>query len=342
MKKIWIILMLSGMLLVTGCSFQKAIDSLPFGGVQGEVSGEREEPLQKQERLSLQHFSGDIQLVPSEDSTLRVQYTQRITFQGSREELDRTLGELPLTVDKDGYSVNISPPSVEKETKIKGQQVDMTIQVPKQLKYIKIKGTSGTIGVSGLKQQEAITLSLDSGSIRMEQCSTKDFSIEVLSGNADLEQIQGNGNVKLSAGNADFKKIQGDMTYQSTSGKLTMEEFEGALNGELSSGTMDIRKARLETSSSLYATSGTILLQVEKINADGQYSIEASSANIRLKLPQDQGYDMDIQSATGKVEGSMDFDGPSVEKTSDRLKGRVGAGGADIRIFITSGNVRVE
>lgn len=163
---------------------------------------------------------------------------------------------------------------------------------------VKFKNSSGTVAVDRIKSEETI-LQVTSGKIKASNV-TGDLFINATSGNLEISQIKGKVQARLTSGNALLNQIDGDVDYQSTSGSLEANGVKGVLSASLTSGNAKLNDigflgklqftsgniratmAGLSDQTQLSGTSGNFTIQTKSDLKNFNYSLKASSGNLRV------------------------------------------------------------
>jgi DUF4097 and DUF4098 domain-containing protein YvlB len=193
------------------------------------------------------------------------------------------------------------------------------------------------------------------------------------SGDQNIGDINGPVDISSGSGSITLGAIGGRVDASTGSGDITMSAVKGALNarsgsgsvhaggvaGELvvSTGSGDIQVSQTATGSvRVSAASGDVKLTGIQgpLRADsasgnisvqgtpsGEWQISAASGDITLVLPQSAGFELDARSSSGSIESKHPV---TMTGTLERhvLTGKVGVGGAVLKVRTSSGDIRIQ
>jgi hypothetical protein len=167
-----------------------------------------------------------------------------------------------------------------------------------QSMQISVKGSSGEINLTNLASENTV-LKLTSGTVEAAQIKGN-LTLTSTSGTLKASGIQGNVEARLTSGNAFLENISGKVSYESTSGSLDARDIDGELNVRLTSGNAKIENAKqlgklfftsgnvrainsgLGANTQFTGTSGNFTIQTPSALNSFNYSLKASSGNLRV------------------------------------------------------------
>jgi lia operon protein LiaG len=163
---------------------------------------------------------------------------------------------------------------------------------------VKFRNSSGTIAVDRIKSDET-SFQVTSGKIKATNV-TGDLFVNATSGNLEITQVKGNIQARLTSGSASINQVDGDVDYESTSGTLEADGIKGILSASLTSGNAKLNDigslgklrftsgnirasmAGLSDQTQLSGTSGNFTIQTKSDLKNFNYSLKASSGNLRV------------------------------------------------------------
>lgn len=188
-----------------------------------------------------------------------------------------------------------------------------------RLGTVDLEVSSGRIEVGEL-QADDVTLSVSSGSMELGTVRAQQSRFEASSGGIRVENLRGDVEVDVSSGDVrlGFAGNPGRAYVESSSGTIVIEELDGAAEVETSSGDVRLLFARFTENS----------------------RIETSSGDVRVSLPADSSFDLDLSTSSGnlRVEFPVTIRG---DMGRDDIEGFVGDGGPELEVETSSGDVRV-
>jgi DUF4097 and DUF4098 domain-containing protein YvlB len=186
---------------------------------------------------------------------------------------------------------------------------------------LEVSGTSGNISIQNLAS-ELTTLQLTSGNVAAAQIKGN-LTLTATSGTLQAKEIDGDVNARLTSGNTTLDGIKGAVDYGSTSGNFTAKNIGGLLNVQLTSGnaklenvtelgTMRITSGNMTAVNSglgpktqFNGTSGNFTVQTPSDLGSFNYSLKASSGNLRVgNSTKEKSLDIN-NNATNTVRGNI-------------------------------------
>jgi hypothetical protein len=238
--------------------------------------------------------------------------------------------------------------------------MEMTVWAPARL-GLQVWSSEGQASVSAWNAPVAVRTS--SGTIRIE--NIKGDSVSLLCPNCAMmataikgslrcmggaQQVQlsnvngGNVYVETTAGPIDLLNVSGEQLYVSKSGMLKGRRLRGRFEFHLQGGGIDV--ADSSGFASGYTESGDISLKMSEWQFADKALIESVTGNISISLPTNFSGDVDLWSVMGKTESSFTVRSVVEERVygtepANHLRGRIGSGGEQLRVFSRGGSVKV-
>jgi hypothetical protein len=296
--------------------------------------------LEKQTSLNLTAGNGVIRVTPYDGDKLQIIEKRRLTGPASKKELKAMLEENNLNIDKDSIEVKLNDDPEERQKSLFSLIIDIELKVPEAVKTLDIVSKSGEIEISGLKKKDNLNLKVDKGNIKVDNCEAALIFTTIARGNLDMGNSSGIGSYKCGRGNIVLQNMKGNIELKSVSGDTVIENVEGKLDCDISTGSLTVGESRLSKDSNLYASYGDIKADLNNLDMEGKYTIEASKGTIRLKLPETAGWSLLAESTKGKITDNLGLD-EGVLKTapSGELYGDVRGGGPLIDAYVDMGSI---
>jgi len=173
----------------------------------------------------------------------------------------------------------------------------LKITGPKSMK-LSVRGSSGKIDLTNIVSENTV-LQLTSGTVAAAQIKGN-LKLTSTSGTLKVSGIEGNVEARLTSGNAYFENIGGGVNYESTIGSLDAKNIDGELNVRLTSGNAKIENAKqlgqlsftsgnvravnsgLGPNTQFFGTSGNFTIQTPSALNSFNYSLRATSGNLRV------------------------------------------------------------
>lgn len=198
------------------------------------------------------------------------------------------------------------------------RSVRLELHVPRGSE-IDASGVSATVTSRGIAGEQH--LHTVSGDITADLGSGND-DVKSVSGSIDLQGSGADGTLHVSS-------VSGDVSVKNVAGELEARTVNGRLTAELS----NARIVRLNT------TSGPIDLRA-RLARDGSIETETVSGDARLHVSAASGYSYEAKTFSGDIENCF---GQRSDRSQygpgNRLEGRRGAAGGDVRIRSLSGDI---
>lgn len=201
-----------------------------------------------------------------------------------------------------------------------GERIE--VYIPENvLSKLSIESSSGNISGEhgGVIKDGSITVTAGSGNVRWKNTEAKEVSFQAGSGNVNLTDIKGAIDIQTGSGNISGEILNGNVNVSAGSGNITLTEFAGG-------GTIT-------------AKSGNLKVVTSQVDSD--IRMQTGSGNMKLELPEDLEFCLEIQTGSGNIHTDFD-DVLSFNKKGNNAQGVVGDK-PDISISLeaNSGNVRV-
>lgn len=142
--------------------------------------------------------------------------------------------------------------------------------------------------------------------------------VQSVSGAVTLDALAGPVRAKTVSGDVEARGLTDTLSVNTVSGDLTL--VEGRC-GEVDAKTV----------------SGDVVLDLH-LDDGGAYSVNTVSGAVALRLDDAAGADLDVSSATGRIDSAFDV-GSRRGVVGEQLRGQLGDGGARIKVRTMSGRV---
>jgi DUF4097 and DUF4098 domain-containing protein YvlB len=168
--------------------------------------------------------------------------------------------------------------------------------------------------------------------------------IRARSGDGAIRIAGVNGRLELHTGDGSIRgeDLSGDLTLTTGDGSVTVEGAEGRLALETGDGSVNVTGklggVRLHTGD------GSIVYRSEAgAGMDEDWDISTGDGSVTLYVPTDFGAELDAHTGDGSIRNDLKVDdGGSDERDRRTVKGRLGAGGKQLRIRTGDGAIRLR
>lgn len=192
-----------------------------------------------------------------------------------------------------------------------------------------MKNSSGTLTVDKVVGDET-NLRVSSGKITATNISG-DLAIKASSGSLYVDKVSGNIDAGVTSGNADISNVGGSLAYQSTSGSLTADRIKGELSVALTSGNAKL--SNIGSLGSMKFTSGNI--RATNAGLSGNTNLNGTSGNFKIQTPSDlKAFNFSLKASSGNLRVGGINTGKNLEIDNDAS--------AWVKGSISSGNISIE
>ena len=165
-------------------------------------------------------------------------------------------------------------------------------------------------------------------------------SAEVVASNGKIaiERLDGAVRARSSNGSVDIVGVTGDIDVNASNAKVMCSCTCGRLVARSSNGKIQVEEHRGSLDAS--TSNGLIRASLDEVGRDG-VQLATSNGRVVLQLPEDVNADVDIRVDNGVIRNDRPLCKASSERAG-RLRGRIGAGGAPIRVRTSNGSVSLH
>ena len=286
--------------------------------------------------LNVTSGSGNIVVRTGPEGTIRVHARVRarsgpfISLSGESAEQRIRKIESDPPIEQSGNRIRVGPKDWNEGWN--GISISYEITVPASTR-LQARSGSGDLDVSEVAGP--VEASTGSGNIRVGRVKG-DVAVRTGSGDIDLAGA-GSARASTGSGNVTAMGIRGDLEARTGSGDLTLGQ-NGKGRADVSTGSGDIDL--LGASGPLHVRSGSGDIQVEGHPA-GDWDLSASSGDVRVRLPKQGGFDLDLRSSSGRIDSSIPI---TISGTQSRkeVRGQVRGGGPLVHVSTSSGGIVVQ
>jgi DUF4097 and DUF4098 domain-containing protein YvlB len=215
------------------------------------------------------------------------------------------------------------------------------IRVDEVTGALSVQSSSGDVTLMGLNDAGGLEVRTVSGDVKLQNVEGDSLTAHTSSGKIQIEK-------GMLSRALDLETVSGDVTalgiratscrLVSSSGNLTLEGCSGRLEMQTVSGSIEVTKARdvelgLSTSSGAVRFSGSL-------GTEGEHRLESVSGNMRLILPADAAFNLNIETISGDVQ--TEFPVTIAQFGERHVVGAVNGGGPLLQINSSSGDVMIE
>jgi lia operon protein LiaG len=167
---------------------------------------------------------------------------------------------------------------------------------------------------------EELKINVVSGDVIVQDIVTGKLSLETVSGNIKIEEL-----------------IAEKIKIGSNSGDTIVKDYAGDIDASSTSGSISLIEGRENEDVEASAVSGDILVEQGAVS---DMKLESTSGDIRIKLPEDSQFYLDINTVSGDIKHDFSI---KIDSSGQRdLEGAVGDGKDRIMVSTISGDVTIS
>lgn len=272
----------------------------------GEIVDRVERTYSVKERplLYVRNSDGRVTMRATSGSEVRVVAVKEIVRASSADEGRRQASRIEVRIEQIGNRIEVEA----KYPKLQGIWEHST-QV---LVHFEVSGPAAS-DVDARCSDGPLAVDGFNGSIEL---STSD-------GRLDASNCSGRINAHVSDGQMKITAAQGELEARTSDGSMTLEGTFKALDVRSSDGSVDIT-----------VRPGSVM--------ERAWSIHSSDGNVRMRLPEDFGADLDVSTSDGsiRVDHPVTMSGNALSK--NHMVGRLNKGGSPLRIHTSDGSVTIS
>jgi DUF4097 and DUF4098 domain-containing protein YvlB len=252
------------------------------------------------------------------------------TFDGSIEIQAWDKAEVAIDIEKRGATREVVD-GLEVKSSQTGNRIELEVKRPRAESF------------SGLGFHQ-------SASARLIVSAPKDVNVVAKSGDGSITIERVNGRLELRTGDGSIRAsdVSGELILDTGDGSVTVDGAQGRLEVDTGDGGVNVT-GRL-TSVKLHTGDGSIVYRAEPgTEMSDNWEITTGDGGVTLYLPSGFGAELDAHTGDGSIRNDLDVAG-QVESNNDEdkeesrrtLRGRLGAGGKQIRVRTGDGTIRLR
>ncbi|WP_439489646.1 DUF4097 family beta strand repeat-containing protein [Algoriphagus sp.] len=192
-----------------------------------------------------------------------------------------------------------------------------------------MKNSSGKISVDKVVGDKT-NLRVSSGKVTATNISG-DLTIKASSGSLYIDKVSGDVVAGVTSGNADINNVGGNVDYKSTSGSLSGDRIKGQLSVALTSGNAKL--SNIGSLGEMKFTSGNI--RATNAGLSGNTNFNGTSGNFKIQTPSNlKGFNFSLRASSGNLKVGGINTGKNLEIDNDASSWVKGS--------ISSGNISIE
>jgi DUF4097 and DUF4098 domain-containing protein YvlB len=147
-------------------------------------------------------------------------------------------------------------------------------------------------------------------------------------------------NIHTDDGNVRVENVTGNLQFETGDGDVRLRDVEGSLHADTHDGNVEVN-GRFNLLS-LHTGDGNIDAEVGAATApQSGWLMRSGDGNIRLKLPDNLGADLDAHTGDGEVNVGFPVTASGVGKENS-FRGKINGGGVSIELRTGDGDIKVE
>jgi lia operon protein LiaG len=175
--------------------------------------------------------------------------------------------------------------------------------------------------------------------IYIPEIMLEEFKINVVSGDVIMQDIEtAQLNLKTVSGDIKIEELIAEkIRTSSTSGDIIVNDYTGDMDASSTSGDISLTDGRENEDVDASTVSGDILIEQDAVS---DMKLGSTSGDIRVKLPEDSQFYLDINTVSGDIK--QDFSLKVISSGRRDLEGEVGDGDERIMVHTVSGDVTIS
>jgi DUF4097 and DUF4098 domain-containing protein YvlB len=147
-------------------------------------------------------------------------------------------------------------------------------------------------------------------------------------------------NIHTEDGNVGVESVRGNLQFETGDGDVRLRDVEGSLHADTHDGNVEVN-GRFEVLN-LHTGDGNIDAEVNAASSpQSGWLLRSGDGNIRLRLPDNLGADLDAHSGDGEVHFGFPIIASGVGKENS-MRGKINGGGVSIELRTGDGDIKVE
>ncbi len=147
-------------------------------------------------------------------------------------------------------------------------------------------------------------------------------------------------NIHTDDGNVRVENVTGNLQFETGDGDVRLRDVEGSLHADTHDGNVDVN-GRFDVLN-LHTGDGNIDAEVSAASApQSGWMLRSGDGNIRLRLPDNLGADLDAHSGDGAVHVGFPVSASSTGNENS-MRGKINGGGISIQLRTGDGDIKVE
>ena len=269
-------------------------------------------PLKSGGSLSIDNFNGSVEIISWEKDEVEVNGTKY----AASEDLLRQ-----IKIEAESQSTSLRLRTVKPDGRRGNCGAKYILRVPKKLALNGIVSSNGSVRIENIE-----------GDARLQSSN----------GSIKIRSLVGKVDAKTSNSSIEASTLIGDFVGRTSNGSIRVDGLQGGFEGSTSNSSITARIDKLPVGRTLKADSsnGSIDLSLPDFK-DQPLDVDTSNSSITLRLPANA--KADLRASTSNSSISTDFEvATSGAISKHRLEGRIGGGGAAVRLTTSNGSVRVQ
>jgi len=165
-----------------------------------------------------------------------------------------------------------------------------------------------------------------------------EIELDSVNGRIEISGLRASVRARSSNGSAAIRDIVGNVEVMTSNAKVCCSCTCGKLTARSSNGKIEIDEHRGSIDAS--TSNGLIRASLDTLGERG-VQLATSNGRIVLELPDDVDADVDIRIDNGIIRSDRDLTS-SIRETAGRLAGRLGKGGAPIKLRTSNGSISLR
>ncbi len=283
--------------------------------------------------LEVHTGSGDIQIRSGAPGTVQVRghvwFWSAWTGMSAAERVRQVEADPPI--EQSGNVIRLGAP--QGAWAWDGVSISYDVTVPPDAR-VRMRSGSGDQNLAGVRGP--VDAGAGSGDIQIGPAGG-DVRASTGSGDIDLQRIDGSVFARTGSGVITAMAVKGDVDIHTGSGRVSVTQAQGQTDVTTGSGDITVSEAR--GALQLRAASGDVAVDGEPV---GSWTVGTASGNVTVHVPANAAFDLDVHSASGRIDSEHSITMLGDVSRRRELRGRVGNGGPRLDLSTSSGAISIR
>lgn len=268
-------------------------------------------PLAEAGEIEVTSRNGTVEVLGWEQDRIEINGSK---YANSQEELDA------ISINIEASENRLQAKAVFRGSSRGGKGARFVIRAPSSARVRLIDTSNGSIRVEGVA--------------RVDKLDTSNASISVLRSQGPLVADTSNGSIRIV-------ETPGDLKLDTSNARIEADDVTGSIDADTSNGSIRvvITDPTPQAAMRFDTSNGGIEVTMQEFR-DNPTVIDTSNGNVTLRLPANANAELQAETSNGSIRTDFNLSSSTGNRRKE-LKGRLGSGGALIKVSSTNSSVRI-